>query len=166
MECKNPTEVQYIGDLPVDGTGVLPNYFLGEKDVTDATTGNVARSIVRFPSGALFPQDNMDNITALEPNNVAITIPDNQVRGVFIQNSGSAYVMQYADTTHAPMTIAVGELNDLVLTQNCGVINIPNSHSYVVGQQYYVGANGEPTTTASNYKLFIPISATKLLVNM
>ena len=166
MECKNPTEVQYIGNLPVDGTGTLPDYFLAEKDVVETATGNVARSIVRVPSGTLFPQATMDNIVALEANNVAITIPDNQVRAVRIVNEGSSYVMHYADTTHAPMTIAVGKLNDLILTQNCGVINIPEGHQLIVGQQYYVGADGEPSTTVSDYKLFIPISATKLLVNM
>ena len=166
MECNKGTEIQYIGDLPVDTLESLPEYFLAERDVTDATTGNVVRSIVRIPSGKIFPQANMDNVVALEPNNVAITVPDNQVRAVRIVNSGSAYVMQYADTTHAPVALALGKLNDLVLTQNTGIVNIPNGHQYIVGQQYYVGANGEPTTTTSNYKLFIPISATKLAINL
>ena len=166
MECKNPTEVQYIGDIPVDTLEELPEYILAERDVVDQTTGNVVRSIVRVPTGKIFPQANMDNIVALAPNNTAITIPENQVRAIFIANEGSAYVMNYADTTHAPIALAVGKVNDLVLTQNTGVINIPEGHQLIVGQQYYVGANGEPTTTESDYKLFIPISATKLAINL
>lgn len=166
MECKKPTEVQYIGELPVDSLESLPEYFLAERDVIDQTTGNTVRSIVRVPTGKIFPQANMDNVVALEPNNTAISIPDNQVRGVYIQNSGSAYIMQYADTTHAPVALAIGKVNSLILTQNSGMVNIPNGHSYIVGQQYYIGANGEPTTTSSNYKLFIPVSSTKLAINM
>lgn len=166
MECKQPTEVQYIGNLPVDTLESLPEYFLAERDITDATTGNVVRSIVRVPSGKIFPQGNMDNVVALEPNNTAISIPDNQVRAVYVENSGSSYIMKYADTTHAPVALAIGKSVGLVLTQNSGMVNIPEGHQYVVSQQYYVGANGEPTTTASNYKLFIPVSSTKLAINL
>ena len=74
--------------------------------------------------------------------------------------------MQYADTTHAPMMLAIGKVADMVLCQNTGVVNIPEGHDFVVGAQYYVSENGEPTTTVSDYKLFIPVSSTKLLVNL
>jgi len=74
--------------------------------------------------------------------------------------------MQYADTTHPPVALAIGKSVGLVLTQNSGMVNIPEGHQYIVSQQYYIGANGEPTTTASNYKLFIPVSSTKLAINM
>lgn len=165
-KCKKPVEVQYLGSLPIDDLEQLPEFFLCERDVLDPCTGNTIRSIVRVPSGKLFPQANMDNVVVLEPNNTAIEIPEDQVRAIYIENAGSAYIMKYADTTHAPVALALGKLNDLVLTQNTGIVNIPNSHSYIVGAQYYVGENGEPTTTPSDYKLFIPISSTKLAINM
>lgn len=166
MDCRKTNEVQYVGDLPLDSMTTLPEYFLAVRKVTDTATGNEKNTLVRVASGTLFPQGTMDNVTALEPNNTAIAIPDNQVRAVYIENAGSAYIMRYADTTHAPVTLAIGKLNSLILTQNCGVINIPEGHSYIIGAQYYVGANGEPTTTVSDYKLFIPVSSTKLAVKL
>ena len=105
---------------------------------------------------------------AFESNNTGLTVPNRQVRGVRVVNNGSANTLQYADTSHKPVMIAVGvTAGGLVLCQNCGFINIPDGHSYNVGQQYYQGANGEPTTSSSaGYKLFIPVSSTRLAVNM
>lgn len=165
MKCSNNVETQYIGDLPIDSLESLPEYFMAERDVLDESTGNTVRSLVRVPSSKLFPTVTMDNVFALEPNNTAITIPTAQVRAVRIVNQGSADVMQYADNTHAPMMLATGKVSDLILCQNCGVVNLPN-HQYIVGSQYYAGANGEPTTTSGTYKLFIPISSSKLLINL
>lgn len=166
MNCNQKVETQYIGEMPIDTLESIADFFLAERDILDQSTGNTIRSIVRVPSAKLFPQASMDNVVALEANNEAIVIPDKQVRAVYIQNSGSAFVMQYADTTHPPVYLALGELAGMILCQNCGTVNIPNGHSYLVGQQYYVGANGEPTTTASAHKLFIPVSSTKLAINM
>ena len=168
-KCGNKSvETQYIGELPVDNLAVLPEYFLAERDVLDESTGNTVRSLVRVPTGKLFPHANMDNVIALEMNNTAMVVPDNQVRAVYVRNAGSAYILDYADADHAPVLLALGNLNEsLMLCQNTGIVNIPEGHSYIVGQQYYVGEEGEPVTdSTSGYKLFIPINATQLAVNL
>lgn len=167
MNCQKPIKTQYIRELPIDTLESLPDYIMAERDVEDPATGNTIGSIVRVPSAKLFPTVSLDNVFALETNNTAITVPDNQVRACYIQNNTSAFVMQYADASHAAMFLALGEQAGMMLCQNCGVVNIPEGHEYIVGAQYYTGANGEPTTdSTSGQELFIPVSATKLLVKM
>lgn len=164
--CKN-AEVQYIGDLPMDTLESLPEFFLAERDVTDEATGNIIRSITRIPTAKLFPTVTMDNVFALEANNEAIVIPENQVRACFVQNQSSVNVMHFADADHYAMFLAVGKTADVVLCQCSGVVNLPMGHEYIIGLQYYVGDNGEPTTSNdSGRKLFIPVSNTKLVINM
>ena len=167
-DCAKNVEIQDIADVPIDNIESVPDYFITERDITDPSTGNIVRSFTRTPGAKILPNGTLDNIVAFEANNTGLTVPNNQVRGVRVVNSGSANIIQYADTTHKPVMLAIGKTaGDLVLCQNCGFINIPNGHSYNVGQQYYQGASGEPTTsTASGFKLFIPVSSTRLAVNM
>lgn len=110
----------------------------------------------------------MDNVIALEPNNLGINIPENQVRAVYIANESNSHIMRYADTTHPAVMLAIGKLADLVLVQNCGFVNIPETHNYIVGVQYYAGENGEPVTdsTITGQKLFIPVSSYRLAINL
>ena len=168
MNCNQSVETQYLGELPVDTLASLPDYFLAERDVKDKATGNIVRSIVRVPSGKIFPHANMDNVFALEMNNTAMTVPEKQVRAVYIRNAGNTYVMDYASAQHKPFVLAIGAINEeLMLCQNSGIVNIPEGHNYNIGQQYYVGDNGEPVTNnASGYKLFIPLNSTQLAVNL
>ena len=167
MNCNKNVDVQYIGDLQIDTLESLPDYILTERDVLDPATGNTIRSIVRTPSAKLFPNANTDNIFNLEANNEGIEIPENQVRAVRVVSEAGANKMYYGDTSHPASMIAVGKAVDgTILCQCSGVINIVNGHSYIIGQQYYLGANGEPTTTSNSYKLFIPVSNTKLVINI
>ena len=164
MNCDKPIKTAYLGEVPVDTLESLPEYFLAERDVEDAD-GNVIRSIVRVPTAKIFPTVNMDNVFALEPNNTAITIPDNQVRAVRVVNEVSSVVMDYADATHPATMLAIGKTADMVLCMCSGVVNIPNGHDYIIDQTYYTGENGEPVTdSTSGQKLFTPVSATKLAI--
>ena len=165
--CAHKIKTQYIGDLPIDTLESLPDYFITERDVLDELTGNTVRSLIRTPAAKLFPTANMDNVYALEPNNDAIVIPENQVRACYVVDTGSAVVMRFTDNTHPAMFLAIGHVSDLILCQNSGVINIPEGHDYIVGAQYYAGPDGVPATNMTDaQKIFIPISRTKLLVNI
>lgn len=167
MNCNRSVDVQYIGDIPVDTLESLPDFILSERDILEPSTGNTIRSITRTPAAKLFPNGNMDNIFGLEANNEAIIIPENQVRAVRVVNEGSMNVMHFADATHAASMIAVGSTANAILCQCSGVINLPMGHSYIIGAQYYTGADGEPVTdSTSGQKLFIPVSNTKLVINM
>jgi len=168
MNCTNDIRVQDIADMPIDNLESVPDYFLTERDVIDATTGETKRAITRTPGNKILPNATLDNVAAFEANNSAITIPDNQVRGVYMVEVGSTITMNYADTTHAPFMLAVGKTAaNLILGQCSGFVNIPEGHSYSIGVQYYQGANGEPVTdSTSSMKLFIPVSRTKLAINM
>lgn len=165
--CHKDVKTQYIGELPIDNLESVADYFLAERDVEDPATGNIVRSFVRVPGGKLFPNANMDNIVAIETNNVAIEVPENQVRAVYIKNEGSANTMQYADEGHRATMLALGEMAGLMLVQNTGFVNIPHGHRYIVGVDYYAGENGEPVANLSHgTHLFTPISSTKLAVNI
>ena len=169
MNCSNKVETVNIANVPIDTLASLPDYFLAERDVLDQSTGNIKRSAVRVPSVAIFPNANNDNVIGLEINNPAITVPNNQVRAGYISNEPGALVMKYADASHDAVFLMLGlHVDGIMRVQNTGFVNIPDGHSYVVGAQYYLGENGEPVTDSSvtGQKLFIPISNTKLAVNM
>lgn len=169
MSCSNKVETVNIADVAIDTLASLPDYFLAERDILDQASGNVKRTPVRVPSATLFPNANNDNVIGLAVNNLAITVPDNQVRAGYISNQPGAMVMEYADASHDAVFLMLGLHTDNIMRiQNTGFVNIPEGHSYVVGAQYYLGDNGEPVTdsTITGQKLFIPISNTKLAVNM
>lgn len=166
--CKNKvTRTEYLGDIPLDSLDSLPDAFLAERDVEDPNSGDTIRTLTRVPAGRLFPSGTYDNVTTLAPNNDALEIPENQVRAGRVANLASTIQVQYADVENPAQFLMIGTLAGLVLIQPVGVVNIPATHSYVIGAQYYTGENGEPTTDdASGQKLFIPISKTQLLINL
>lgn len=167
FNCNKPI-VQDITEVPVDSLEQLPEYFLAERDMLDSKTGLTKRSLVRVPTATIFPNVNTDNLFSLVANNTAITVPEKQVRACYIENQVSSNVVQFADATHAPMFLVLERLDSgLLVCQNSGVVNMAEGHEYIVGAQYYVSDNGEPTTdNTSGKKLFIPISETKLLINL
>ena len=167
--CNQKIETTYIADVAIDNLASLPDYILAERDVVDVTTGNVARTFVRVPAQKLFPQGNYANVAAIQANNTAIDIPENEVRAGYVANERFNVSVQYANAAHAPMFLMLGFSTDLLLIQNTGIVNIPEGHEYVIGSQYYAAADGsgEPVTdAASGQKLFIPISKTQLAINL
>lgn len=169
MDCSPKVKTINIGDVAVDNLATLPDYILAERDVEDATTGNVVRTPVRVPSVALFPNANNDNVIALAKNNTALTVPEGQVRAGYIANEVGANVMKYAGTDHNAVFLMLGDYADgLMRVQNTGFVNIPEGHQYIIDSVYYLGENGEPVTDSSitGQKLFVPVSNTKLAIVM
>ena len=169
MNCNNKVETVNIADVAIDTLESLPDYFITERDVLDQASGIIKRTIERRPSATLFPNANNDNVIGLEVNNLAIAVPEKQVRAGYVSNEPGAVVMRYADASHPAIFLMLGLHSDNIMRiQNTGFVNIPEGHSYVVGAQYYLGANGEPVTDSSitGQKLFIPISNTKLAMDM
>ena len=169
MDCNKKVETKNIGDIAIDNLASLPDYILGERDVENVSTGNIKRSMVRVPSGKLFPNVSQDNVIGLEVNNAAIVVPERQVRAGYIANEPGANIMRYADNTHAPVFLMLGlHTENIMRVQNCGFVNIPEGHQYIVNAVYFLGKNGEPTTDSSitGKKLFIPVSNTKLAINL
>lgn len=169
MDCNKPkVKTVNIADVAIDNLATLPDYFLAERDVEDATTGNIVRTPVRVRSSDIFPSANNDNVIALPINN-DITVPENQVRAGYVKNEAGAPTMQYAGTSHAAVFLMLGKHADnLMRVQNTGFVNIPEGHQYIVDATYYLGESGEPTTDSevTGQKLFIPVSNTKLAIIM
>lgn len=169
MSCNNKVETVNIGDVAIDSLASLPDYILGERDITDESTGVIKRTPVRIPSATLFPNVNNDNVIGLAINNTAIVVPENQVRAGYVANEPGANVMRYAESGHPAMFLMLGLHTDNIMrVQNTGFVNIPEGHQYIVGSQYYLGSDGEPVTdsTVTGQELFIPLSATVLAINM
>ena len=168
-DCQKPVKTEYIADVPIDTLASLPDYILAERDIEDVATGNIARTLVRVPAEKLFPNGNYANVAAIQSNNTALDIPENEVRAGYVANEGSANVVHYSDADHAPMFLMLGFSTDLLLVQSTGIVNILEGHDYIVGAQYYAAADGsgEPVTdNTSGQKLFIPISRTQLAINI
>lgn len=158
-----------VGDVAVDSLASLPDYILAERAVMDESTGNVKHSLVREPASKLFPNASQDNVVGEAINNIAITVPKNQVRAGYVKNEVGMNTMQYAGKGHKAVFLMLGlHADNIMRIQNTGFINIPEGHNYIVDAEYYLGNNGEPVTDASitGQKLFIPISNTKLAINM
>lgn len=167
MSCNNKSvETQDIKDLPIDTLESIPEFFLTERDIIDPKTGDTIRSITRTPGGKVLPNGNLDNIIAIEANN-EIDVPEGQVRACRVVQEGSVNKVLFADGTHPAQFFALGTQAGLLLIQNSGFINIPKTHRYIIGADYWLGDNGEPTTDkSSGCHLFVPISNTKLAVNI
>lgn len=169
MNCNPKVKTINIADVAIDNIAELPQFFLAERDVEDITTGNIVRTPVRVRSTDIFPNANNDNVIALAINNNAVTVPEGQVRAGYIENGVGANMIQYAGESHAAVFLMLGKHADnLMRVQNTGFVNIPEGHQYIVDAQYYLGDNGQPVTDSSvtGQKLFIPVSNTKLAVNM
>lgn len=165
--CGNKVEVKNIGEIAVDSLASLPDYILAERDIEDPSSGNIRRTPVRVPAKTLFPNASQDNVIGLEMNNLALNVPEGQVRAGYIANEPGALVMNYANSNHPAVFLMLGVYSDNIMrVQNSGFINIPEGHQYIVNATYYLGENGEPTTDSSitGQKLFIPVSNTKLAV--
>ncbi len=163
-DCKKPLETVYLGDIPVDTLDALPSYMLAERDIVDPNTDKTIRSITRIPAAKLFGGGTMDNITTIEPNNT-IEVPENQVLAGRIVNNGSYNTVEL--TSSEADFLIVGKVGDQLLIQNSGFVYFPEGHQYIVGQLYYSGENGMPTTSPdSGYKLFRAISTTKLAIKL
>lgn len=168
-DCNPKVKTINIADVAIDNIAELPQFFLAERDVEDITTGNIVRTPVRVRSSDIFPNANNDNVIALAINNNGIDVPAGQVRAGYVENGVGANMIQYAGESHAAVFLMLGKHADnLMRVQNTGFVNIPEGHQYIVDAQYYLGENGQPVTDSSitGQKLFIPVSNTKLAVNM
>ena len=170
-DCDKTNKVKTIkiAEVAIDSVASLPDYILAERDIEEGSTGNVKRAIVRVPSSTLFPNVNNDNVIGLAINNTAIAVPDKQVRAGYVQNAVGGNIMQYANASNRARFLMLGKHTDNVMrVQNTGFVVIPEGHNYIVGAQYYLGANGEPVTDASitGQKLFVSESSTILSVKI
>lgn len=169
--CENNKKVKTvkIGDVAIDNLASLPDYILAVRAVEEEATGEIKDAIVRVPSETLFPNASQDNVVGEAINNLAIEVPERQVRAGYIKNEVGMNTMQYAGTDHPAIFLMLGLHTDNIMRiQNAGFVNIPGGHDYIVDTQYYLGENGEPVTdgTITGQPLFVPISNTKLAVTL
>lgn len=168
-ECKDkkPYTIVNAMDLDLDDLATIPDYFLGIRTVENPETGVVKADPVRVPGARVMPTGNLANVTAIATNDTALVIPDDQVRAGYIDVQPGGNVMKLADLTHPALFLMVKNYtNGKMLIQTTGFLNLMNGHHYLVGRQYYLGEDGEPTTdSTSGQKLFMPLDDYTLNVN-
>lgn len=167
MECNKPYTITSINDLDIDDLSSAPDYFLGVRELEDESTGTKISTPVRVPGRKVMPNGSLVNVVALETNNSTLNVPEGQVRAGYIDVQPGGNVMRYADTLHKARFLMVSNyMDDKMLIQTSGFLTIPAGHRYLVNTQYYVSANGEPTTdSASGQKLFVPLNDYVLSIN-
>lgn len=165
---RKPYAVMGISEVDIDDLATAPDYFLGVRSLLDESTGRTILSPVRVPGAKVMPTGNMANVIALETNNTALAIPENQVRAGYMDIQPGGNIMKYAGNGHAAEFLMLGDYtNGKMLVQQTGFLRINGGHSYIVGTQYYLGTDGEPTTdnTITGQKLFKPLDDFILSVN-
>lgn len=166
--CKKPYTVESIHDVDIDDLATIPDYFIGVREVADPSTGNSIMTPVRIPGARVMPTANLANVVALDINNTTLEIPENQVLGGYYDIQPGGNVMRLADATHPAEFLMLGKYTDgKMLVQTTGFLTINAGHQYIMGQQYYLGENGEPVTdsTITGQKLFKPLTDTLVNIN-
>ena len=167
-ECNKPYTITHVADLDIDDLATIPDYFLAIRAVEDPTDGNTIYTPVRVPGARVMPTGNLANVTALTANNPALEIPENQVLAGYLNGQPGGNIMMPAEPSHPAMFLMIGNYaNGKILIQTTGFLTMPNGHSYIPLQQYYLGENGEPVTdeTITGQKLFIPLDEYTLNIN-
>ncbi len=172
MACDNcnnkPYTITHVLDLDVDDLATTPDYFIGVRTVEDPSTGATIATPVRIPGARVMPTGNLANVIALDTNNTAIDVPSNQVLGGYYDVQPGGNVMRLANSTHPAQFLMLGKYGEgKMLVQATGFLNIPEGHQYIVGQQYWLGDDGQPITdsTVTGQKLFKPLNEYTLNVN-
>lgn len=170
MSCdcnKKPYTITHALDLDIDDLSTLPDYFIAMRTVEDPSTGTTIATPVRVPGERVMPTSNLANVVALDINNDALNIPENQVRAGYIDVQPGGNVMRLADNAHPAQFLMLGKYTDnKMLIQTTGFLAINAGHQYLIGRQYYDDGAGVPTTNSSTgRKLFKPVSDTILNVN-
>ena len=168
MDCNKPYTITHVSELDIDDLSTTPDYFLGIRTLPDQSTGSTIYTPVRVPGTRVMPTGNLANVTALTTNNTALEVPANQVMAGYIDPQVGGNIMRYAGPGAPAMFLMIGEYtNGKMLIQSTGFLTITAGHSYIVGEEYYLGENGEVTTdsTITGQKLFMPLSDTVLMVN-
>lgn len=166
--CAKPYTITHIADLDIDDLATIPDYFLGIRAVESPSDGNVIYTPVRVPGARVMPTGNLANVTALTTNNTSLEVPKNQVLAGYYDVQPGGNVMRLANSTHPAMFLMIGNYtNGKMLVQTTGFLTIPAGHNYIVGQQYYLGEDGQPVTDQSitGQKLFMPLDEYMLNIN-
>lgn len=167
--CDNkPYTIQHILDTDIDDLATIPDFFIGVRTVEEPGTGAIVATPVRVPGARVMPTGNLANVVAIDSNNTALEIPENQVLAGYLDAQPGGNVMRLADDTHPAQFLMLGSYtNGKMLIQTTGFLTIQAGHQYIPLQQYYLGENGEPVTdsTVTGQKLFIPLDEYVLNVN-
>ena len=166
--CEKPYTITHISEIDIDDLASVPDYFIGTRAVESPDTGDTVYTPVRIPGARVMPTGNLANVTALATNNQSLVVPDNQVRAGYIDVQPTGNIMRPANSTHLAQFIMVKNyVNNKMLIQSTGFLTFPQSHNYIVGQQYYLGTNGEPVTdnSVTGQKLFLPLDDYTLMIN-
>lgn len=165
-KCKNkPATTEYVLDLDVDDLATPPDFFMATRVIKDPSTGATTATPELVPGEKVMPTGNRSNVIALDTNNSALEVPEGQVLAGYYDYQPGGAIMSLADSTHPAQFLMLGKYTDgKMLVQVNGFLTFPNGHSYIAGQQYYLGDDGQPVTSGEQ-KLFYALTDKVLNVN-
>lgn len=166
-QCNKPYTIMHVSEIDVDDLATVPDSFLAVREVEDPATGNTIYTPVRVPGTRVMPTGNMANVTALTTNNTSLSLEFGELWAGYIDTQPTGNVMRPATSMNAPQFLMIGDYpNGKMLIQTTGLLTLPKGHNYLIGQQYYAGEDGAPTTeVVEGRKLFKPLSDTVINVN-
>lgn len=147
-------------DLPIDTFESAPDYFLTVRTKQDKN-GAVKHQLMYTPGASVVPMQNMANVRPLPANNPALTVASGQVLPAYIENTGTTNIIRAADEMHPAQFLVLSVTdNNTAMCQNCGWVEMPVGHKYIIGTNYYrSNKEGEVTTDPSQtgQYLFTPV---------
>lgn len=163
----NQFEIPYMSadaiparNLPVDTFESAPDYFMTIRTKQDKY-GTVKYQAMLTPGAAVVPMQNMANIRLLPTNNAALTVEPGQVLPAYVENNGTTNVIHAADENHPAQFLVLNVTdNGMAMCQNCGWVEMPVGHKYIIGSNYYRATKeGEVTTDPdqTGQYLFTPV---------
>lgn len=168
-QCNNkPFETLHVSETDIDDLATPVDYFIGIRAVESATDGNTIYTPVRVPGEKVTPTGSLQNVVALDTNNSSLEIPEGQVLAGYYDLQPGGNIMQLADSTHAAQFLMISNYTSgKMLVQTTGFLTIPSGHSYIIGETYYLGEDGQPVTdsTITGQKLFTVLSEYVLNIN-
>lgn len=165
--CK-PVGIQDVSELSIWNLESLPDFFLAIASFEDKNTGEFTNTFVNVPAEKLFPAGALSGAFPLQTNNPDLTIPENGVLPIYVENQAIRNVVLPADGQNKADALAFQVIDGTVVSKNAGVIEIMGGHNYIVGQVYYLATDGGVTTDASQtgQRLFKPLSKSILAIQM
>ncbi len=148
-------------------------YFLAGAKIRDKQCGDYVYSPIAVPKQLLMVGGQNDpNRASINKNGSTIEIQERNVIPAYTStNTMHTIITANAVSNNAAQYLVLGEDsqdNRRFYIQSSGKYEFPEGHDYIVGEDYYLGENGDVTTQPGEFRqfLFTVPSSKEILINI